>query len=170
VAAVRASLFALVSHELAQRAILRRANRFFHESVEAGKFVTLFYGVLDVASRRLIYVNAGHVPPVILRKSGEVELMEEGGVPLGLFEDPRYREGFGSLGDGDILTLYTDGITEATNPADEPFGIEGLTRTLQKSRTGSAAAICDAVMRDVREYSVRDAAQDDRTLVVLKAL
>jgi sigma-B regulation protein RsbU (phosphoserine phosphatase) len=89
VAAVRASLFALVSHELAQRAILRRANRFFHESVEAGKFVTLFYAVLDVASRRLIYVNAGHVPPVILRQNGEIELMEEGGVPLGLFEDPR---------------------------------------------------------------------------------
>jgi sigma-B regulation protein RsbU (phosphoserine phosphatase) len=169
VAAVRASLFALVSHELAQRAILRRANRFFHESVERGKFVTLFYGVLDVSSRRLIYVNAGHVPPVILRCSGAVEQMEEGGVPLGLFEDPRYREGFASLAEGDVLALYTDGITEATNPADVPFGVEGLTSVLRRSRGCTADAMCTAVMRDVREYSGLQA-QDDKTLVVLKAI
>ena len=168
VAAVRASLFALVSHELAQRVILRRANRFFHESVEEGKFVTLFYCVLDVASRRLIYVNAGHLPPVVLRKSGAVELMEEGGVPLGLFEDPRYREGFAHLERGDVLALYTDGLTEAANDRDEPFGIERLVSALHRERNRSAAEMCAAVMQDARHHG-GDPPQDDQTLVVLKA-
>jgi sigma-B regulation protein RsbU (phosphoserine phosphatase) len=68
------------------------------------------------------------------------------------------------------MALYTDGITEATNNTDEPFGLEGLARTLQKSTTCSAEAICDKVMRDVRDYSGPHAAQDDRTLVVLKAM
>jgi sigma-B regulation protein RsbU (phosphoserine phosphatase) len=169
VAAVRASLFALVTQELAQRAILRRANRFFHESVEEGKFVTLFYAVLDVPSRRLIYVNAGHLPPVLLRHDGQVELMEEGGVPLGLFEDPRYREGFAHLNAGDVLVLYTDGITEAADNHGEPYGLGRLTSALQRVRVGSAAAMYDAVVQDVRGYA-GTRLQDDQTLVVLKAL
>jgi phosphoserine phosphatase RsbU/P len=169
VAAVRASLFALVSHELAQRVILRRANRFFHESVEEGKFVTLFYTVLDVSSRRLIYVNAGHLPPVILRRNGAVELMEEAGVPLGLFEDPRYREGFAHLDQGDVLALYTDGITEAVNDRDEPFGIERLIAALHSTRGQSAAEMCAAVMLSARCHAGPQP-QDDQTLVVLKAM
>ena len=68
--------------------------------------------VLDVPARRLLYVNAGHVPPVLLRADGTVELFEEGGVPLGLFGAPRYTEGHAALGDGDVLVLYTDGIVE----------------------------------------------------------
>ena len=168
VAAVRASLFALVSHELAQRVILRRANRFFHESVEEGKFVTLFYTVLDVPSRRCIYVNAGHLPPIILRHKGDVELMEEGGVPLGLFEDPRYREGFVHLEGGDVLALYTDGITEAADARDEPYGVERMIATLHRHRTRSAVEICDAVIADVCRHAGPQP-QDDRTLVVLKA-
>lgn len=168
VAAVRASLFALVSHELAQRVILRRANRFFHESVEDGKFVTLFYSVLDVPSRRLIYVNAGHPPPVILRHNGDVELMEEGGVPLGLFEDPHYREGFAHLGQGDVLALYTDGITEAADAQDEPYGLDRLKTALHPVRAGSAAEMCEAVLSDVRHHASASL-QDDQTLVVLKA-
>jgi sigma-B regulation protein RsbU (phosphoserine phosphatase) len=168
VAAVRASLFALVSHELAQRVILRRANRFFHESVEEGKFVTLFYSVLDVSSRRLIYVNAGHPPPVILRRNGEVELMEEGGVPLGLFEDPRYREGFARLDQGDVLALYTDGITEAADARDEPYGLDRMIATLHRARGRSAAHICEAVIGDVCRHA-GEQPQDDRTLVVIKA-
>jgi sigma-B regulation protein RsbU (phosphoserine phosphatase) len=168
VAAVRASLFALVSHELAQRVILRRANRFFHESVEEGKFVTLFYCVLDVSSRRLIYVNAGHPPPVILRHTGEVELMEEGGVPLGLFEDPRYREGFAGLDEGDVLALYTDGITEAADARDEPYGVDRMIAMLHRARGRSAADICEAVVGDVCRHG-GEQPQDDRTLVVIKA-
>ena len=78
VSAIRASLYALVDRELAARAVMRRANRFFYDSVEDSRYVTLVYAVLDVPSRRMIYVNAGHPPPVVLREGGEVEALETG--------------------------------------------------------------------------------------------
>jgi len=167
VAAMRASLWALVGQDLALRAILRRANRFFRQSAEEGKFVTLFYGVLDVPMRRLIYVNAGHLPPILLHRDQRVELLEEGGIPLGLFDEPRYFEGFARLEPGDVLTLYTDGITEASNDADEPYGVERLTAALLTHRHEPAATACAAIVDDVRRFG--GAPADDQTLVILKA-
>ncbi len=169
VAATRASLFSLVALELAQRAIMRRMNAFLCESMEEGKFVTLFYGVLDMQTRRLIYVNAGHVPPILVRRNGEVEQLEEGGVPLGLFGDARYVEGFASLQPGDVLAVYTDGITDAMNEDEQPYDRERLVASLQRSRSVSAAEICRACMRDVEAYE-RSQPSDDRTLVILKAV
>lgn len=167
VSAIRASIASLVGHELAVRAIMRRANRFFNESVGNGKYVTLFYAVLDVPHRRLLYANAGHVPPVLLREGGSVELLDEGGVPLGMFESPRYVEGNTVLKAGDLLTLYTDGVVETTDADDIPYGLDRFVATLQRSREQTADEICAEVMRDVRRHG-SVARQDDRTLVVFK--
>jgi sigma-B regulation protein RsbU (phosphoserine phosphatase) len=167
VSAIRASLYALVGLEMAARAIMRRTNRFFYDSVEDSRYVTLFYGVLDVPSRRMIYVNAGHPPPVVLRQSGEIEKLESGGVPLGMFETPRYFEGFTGLDQGDLMVFYTDGIVESSDAHDEPYGEDRLMSTLGDVRTESAEAICRHVMDDVRSFSF--GRQDDRTLLVLKA-
>ena len=168
VSAIRASIASLVGHELAVRAIMRRANRFFHESVEEGKYVTLFYAVIDVATRHMIYVNAGHVPPVLLRANGGVELLEDGGVPLGLFEAPRYLEGHVALGGGDLLTLYTDGVVETMDTDELQYGVDRLVAKLHRSREESAAGICSGVMYDVRRHGTA-VRQDDRTIVILKA-
>ena len=167
-AAIRASIASLVGYELAVRAIMRRANRFFHNSVEDGKYVTLFFAFADVLDRRLLYSNAGHLPPILLRAGGGVELLEEGGVPLGLFDAPRYVEGHVTLADGDLLALYTDGIVETADADDAPYGMDRFVAVLQQSRESSAKEICDAVMRDVRRHG-SVARQDDRTLVVIKA-
>ena len=147
---------------------MRRATRFFHESVEEGKYVTLFYAVIDVAPRHMIYVNAGHVPPVLLRANGGVELLEDGGVPLGLFEAPRYLEGHVALGDGDLLTLYTDGVVETMDTDELQYGVDRLVAMLQQSREKSAVKICSGVMQDVRRHGTA-VRQDDRTIVILKA-
>ncbi len=168
VAATRASIASLVGHELAVRAIMRRANRFFHESVEEGRYVTLFYMVLDVPARSLLYVNAGHVPPVLVRASGEVELLEEGGVPLGLFEAPRYFEGHATLGPGDVLGLYTDGIVEQTNPEGEEYGSSRLISTLRGAGNAGATEICSRVMQDVQRFGAGRQV-DDRTLVIIRS-
>lgn len=168
VAAMRASLASLASQELALRAILRRANRFFHDSVAIGSYVTLFYAVLDVRSRRLIYVNAGHMPPVLVRRDGSIELLEEGGLPLGLFPEPHYFEGIAKLGDGDLLALYTDGISDASRPGGEYYGRPRLHDLLARVREGSAVEICATVMQDVRRFS-QSTVMDDETLVVIKA-
>ena len=167
VSAIRASLYALVGRELAARAVMRRANRFFYDSVEDGRYVTLFYAVLDVPSRRMIYVNAGHHPPTVLRENGEVEALKSGGVPLGMFEAPRYFEGVAGLDQGDVMVLFTDGIVESSNAHDEHYGRGRLMTTLGGVRTESADAICRHVMEDVRSFSF--GSQDDRTLLVLKA-
>ncbi|HIN12406.1 MAG TPA: hypothetical protein EYM63_12445 [Acidobacteria bacterium] len=169
VAATRASIYSLVGHELAVRAVMRRANRFFHESVEVGRYVTLFYMVMDVSAKRLLYVNAGHVPPVLVRSNGQVELLEEGGVPLGLFKAPRYSEGHATLEPGDVLALYTDGVVEPMNAAGEEFGRERLTQLLRHAGDASATEICSGVMQEVRRFGV-GASQDDRTLVVIKSM
>ena len=168
VAATRASISSLVGHELAVRAIMRRANRFFHESVEEGRYVTLFYMVLDVPARSLLYVNAGHVPPVLVRANGEVELLEEGGVPLGLFEAPRYFEGHATLRPGDVLALYTDGIVEQTNPRGEEYGSSRLITTLREAGDAGATELCSRVMQDVHRFGA-DRQVDDRTLVIIRS-
>ena len=168
VAATRASIWALVGHDLAVRTVLRRANRFFHESAEDGRYVTLFYMVLDVPARRLLYVNAGHVPPVLLRADGTVELFEEGGVPLGLFGAPRYTEGHAALGDGDVMALYTDGIVESMDAEGEEYGRDRLIDVLRRTRESSATEICNAIAQDVRSFDA-GLSPDDRTLLVVKA-
>ena len=168
VSAIRASIASLVGHELAVRAIMRRANRFFHESVAEGKYVTLFYAVLDVQHRRLLYSNAGHVPPVLLRKGGGVELLDDGGVPLGLFKAPRYVDGYATLHQGDLLALYTDGVVEAMDRDEEPYGLDRFVAMLAHGRDSSACEICSTVMRDVRQH-VAGSPTDDCSLVVIKA-
>jgi sigma-B regulation protein RsbU (phosphoserine phosphatase) len=167
VSAIRASMYALVGRELATRAVMRRANRFFHDSVEEGKYVTLFYAVLDVPSRRMIYVNAGHQPPIVLRANGDVEELRSGGVPLGMFKSPRYFEGVAALDVGDLFVLYTDGIVESSDARDNHYGRGRLVSTLEAFRTEPAEDICGHVMQDVRTFSF--GSQDDRTLLVLKA-
>ena len=167
-AATRASMFSLVGHELAARAVMRRANTFFHQSAEEGRYATLFYMVLDVHAQRLLYVNAGHVPPVLIRANGEVELFTEGGVPLGLFESPRYFEGHAAFEPGDVLVLYTDGIVEQTNREGEEYGRARLVETIRDAIDASATELCSRVMQQVHRFG--DGAQaDDRTLVVIKS-
>ena len=124
--------------------------------------------MLDVPSRRVIYVNAGHQPPMVLRDSGEVEELSSGGVPLGMFSAPRYFEGITSLDQGDVMVLYTDGIVESSDAHDEYYGRDRLTNILARARGESAEEICHQVMDDVRSFSFGN--QDDRTLLVLKAV
>ena len=168
VSAIRASISALAGHELAARAIMRRANRFFHESVEEGRYVTLFYAVLDVPHRRMIYVNAGHMPPILLRADGQIELLEEGGVPIGMFESPRYFEGHAAMESGDLAVLYTDGIVETMDGNDHEYGHDRLLQQLREAQNSSATEICSTVMHAVRRFGA-PTGQDDRTIVVMKA-
>ena len=169
VAATRATLYALAKRELALRAILQRANEFINASTgPRAKYVTLFYAVLDTHARRFIYINAGHLPPVVLRGHGEVELLRSGGFPLGFFDNPRYFEQFVQMETGDLLCLYTDGITEATNANDEDYGRSRLIDMLEKHQSSSSSEICRALLSDVRRFS-GSAPADDATVLVIRA-
>ena len=167
-AATRASMSSLVGHELAVRAVMRRVNRFFHQSMEEGRYVTLCYMVLDVQAQRLLYVNAGHVPPLLIQPDGGVKLFSEGGVPLGLFESPRYFEGHAAFEPGDVLVLYTDGLVEQTNADGEEFGRARLIETIRQSAGAGATEMCSRVMQQVHRFGNGEQ-NDDRTLVILKS-
>lgn len=169
VAAMRATLYTLAKRELALRSVFRHANEFINTSTRVrAKYVTLFYAVLDVQARRMIYVNAGHLPPVVMRASGEVDLLRSGGFPLGFFDTPRYFEQFAQLSTGDLVCLYTDGITETSNAKDEEYGRARLIEVLRRHQQSSAAEIADAVLADVRRFGER-APLDDATVLILKA-
>lgn len=169
VAAMRATLYTLASRGLALREILHRANEFILASTgPKAKYVTLFYAVLDTVARRFLYINAGHLPPIVLRKDGSIELLRSGGFPLGFFENPRYFEQFVQLETGDLICLYTDGITESMSSADEDYGRERLVEVLRRTQGSSASDVCRKVLRDVRHFS-DGAFSDDASVLVIRA-
>jgi sigma-B regulation protein RsbU (phosphoserine phosphatase) len=162
---------ALMSQDLARsapEAIAGRVNEFLNQSVEPGKFVTAFIGVLDAASGRLAYVNAGHNPPVVVRAGGEVELLETGGVILGIMPGARYASGEATLARGDLVALYTDGVTEGADAANEMWGEERLTALLRSATTAVASDIASRIVRAVRAFEGERGPADDITVLVAR--
>ena len=145
-----------------------RINRTICQNVPDNKYVTFFHAMLEPESGDLAYVNAGHNPPVLVRSTGEVETLGEGGTVLGMFENAPYREGFSSLRKGDTLLVYSDGISETFDPEGEEFGEHGLASVALRGRGLEAKALQDEILRELERFSVGAKATDDRTLIVLK--
>lgn len=145
---------------------VERLNRIIHESRLTSKFVSLFYGELEL-SGNFIYVNAGHNPPVLARER-EVALLRQTGMVLGPSRDAAYSRGFVTLEIGDVLVLYTDGIVEATNASDEEFGIDRLKSVISEARGETAETILAAILRNVEKFTRGAVAQDDRTVLVIR--
>jgi sigma-B regulation protein RsbU (phosphoserine phosphatase) len=115
------------------------------------------------------YCNAGHNPPLIIRAGGTIEELSAGGLILGVMGDAGYQEETVSLAPGDMLFLYTDGITEAKNSLDEEFGVDRLTRLLVEMRNLPPDDLLDIVFEEANRFSAGDLLQqDDTTLLVLK--
>jgi sigma-B regulation protein RsbU (phosphoserine phosphatase) len=130
-------------------------------------FVTAFYGVYDPGKRSLCYASAGHNPPRVKRCSDGslLSLDRASGLPLGLVDSTQYLDSVEQLQPGDQLVFYTDGISEAHNPADELFGIERLDAVLETCTT-QAKGLLDAALAAVEEFTAGRPANDDRTLIV----
>src|SRR5215469_7004224 len=105
-------------------AVVTAVNSQLHASSPANRYATLFYGVFDEATRVLQYVNAGHNPPMVIRRDGRIHWLTTGGVPVGMFSDWIYVNDTVQLDPGDLVVLYTDGIIESTNPAGQEWGAE----------------------------------------------
>jgi serine phosphatase RsbU (regulator of sigma subunit) len=168
-AGFRMSLLAEIRNEFSMRAVMRKVNSLLHESTERDKFVTMFYGVLDFKNRVLSFSNAGHNPPLLLRAGGGVEYLLEGGVALGVLPDARYEERPLAIQPGDVLLLYTDGVSEAESPAGEQFGPRRLEECLKQLRDGSANEILKGIVDAVTAWAAERGVSDDLTLVVVKA-
>ena len=167
---LRASLRAASHIGYAPHISMSKVNYLLWESIERNQFVTAFYGILDATNRTLAYSNAGHNPPLLMDKDGSVRFEERGGVPLGMFRDSRYYEYFATIDPGEVLVLYTDGVTEAENPALEEYGRDRLVAAVRRCRHLGAREMIDFIHRDVTQWTDGRGATDDVTFFIIKAL
>ena len=167
---LRASLRAAIHIGYAPHISMAKVNYLLWESIERNQFVTAFYSVLDASNKTLAYTNAGHSPPLLLENDGSARFIERGGVPLGMFRDSRYYEYYLSMEPGQVLVLYTDGVTEATSPQGEEYGPERLELAVRAGRHLSARELIDFIHRDVLEWTAGQGAGDDITFFIVKAL
>jgi serine phosphatase RsbU (regulator of sigma subunit) len=143
-------------------------NRYLAENIPSNRFVTLFYAELDPESGALSFLNAGHNPPLIVHAAGTVEQLASGGLPLGIKANADYREGRTTLQAGDVLVIYSDGVTEAASPNGEEFGPTRLYEVVSRNVESSAAGIRDRIESALTKFSQGIPAADDITLVIVK--
>jgi len=167
---LRASLRAATHIGYSPHISMAKVNYLLWESIERNQFVTAFYGILDVTNRTLTYTNAGHNPPILLKPNGEIRFMDRGSVPLGMFRDTRYHEYYLTTEPGDVLVLYTDGVTEAHNLKGEEFGRERLAQGVKRHHRLSARDLIAALHTEVLDWTEGVGATDDVTFFVIKAL
>jgi serine phosphatase RsbU (regulator of sigma subunit)/pSer/pThr/pTyr-binding forkhead associated (FHA) protein len=166
---VQGVLFAEVSRNENLLDSISNVNRFLVSRSNMGKFVSLFIGVLHPGGK-LTYINAGHNPPFLVRSSGDCVELEARGMVLGIIEQAVLQERTIDLKTGDVLCLYTDGVTEAHAPRGELFGEDRLRTTLITNRGSNAESIMKSVMNTVTSYTGDVPRSDDLTLLIVKYL
>jgi sigma-B regulation protein RsbU (phosphoserine phosphatase) len=149
-------------------ATISAVNRYLADNIPSNRFVTLFYAELDPESGALSFLNAGHNPPLIVHAAGTVEQLASGGLPLGIKRDAEYREGRTQLQRGDVLVIYSDGVTEAQSPSGEEFGSTRLYEVVSRNIEASAAGIRDRIESSLTKFAQGTSAADDITLVIVK--
>ncbi|MBD0372657.1 MAG: SpoIIE family protein phosphatase [Pyrinomonadaceae bacterium] len=167
---LRASLRAAIHIGYAPHISMAKVNYLLWESIERNQFVTAFYGVLDASNKTLAYTNAGHNPPLVLDKDGSTRFIERGGLPLGMFRDTRYYEYYVAIEPGQVIVLYTDGVTEAANSDGEEYGRDRLARAALEAQGLSAREMISHLHRDVIDWTGGRGADDDITFFIIKAL
>ncbi len=150
---------------------VERMNKIIHQSTLTSRFVSMFYGELEL-NGVFIYVNAGHPPPFHLARDGAVRFLEEGGPVLGPLAHASYERGFVIMKPGDTLVFYTDGIVEARGRGEdgklEEYGVQRLLRVATERRAESAEAIVEAIFQSVQAFDGETPQEDDRTVMVVR--
>lgn len=171
-ASLQASLRILVSEGDSPAEVAQRLNELFIHNVRLTQFVTLFLGRYDHGTRTLHYCNAGHNPPLLLRKhvngGNPVQWLQPTGAAIGLVEEFEFKSQAITLSPGDVLLLYTDGVTEARNPVGEEFSSQRLVQFMQQPSNLSAADMVRELRRLLQEFTQGQPLADDTTIVVCK--
>jgi sigma-B regulation protein RsbU (phosphoserine phosphatase) len=134
------------------------------------RFVTLFFGIADPDTGALVYSNAGHNPPILIRNSGEWERLTSGGLMLGILPMAQFQEDSVQLESGDVLVLFSDGVTEAVDPQDNEFGEERLVDLVASLRNQPSAEIVEEVHRAVAAFAQGAPPADDITVLIARKL
>jgi serine phosphatase RsbU (regulator of sigma subunit) len=150
--------------------LVARLNLQIAKHAPRTRFVTLFLAVLNPSTGVMTYVNAGQNPPLLRRGSGAYERLRAGGMALGMFEDATYTAGTVDLAPGDVLVMYSDGITEAENTFDQPFDEAGVQSVVDGEEWASAKELGWALFAAVETHSQERRLLDDLTVLVARRL
>jgi len=166
---LQATLRALVMHLHSLEVLALSLNEMIYLDTKNQKYLSCFLGLVDTRRNGLHYINAGHVPPLLINSdSGEYRLLDKGGTVIGLFPKSEYERGSVDLAPGDILVCCTDGIYEAMDANDDEYGTERLAKCVSANHHKSAQGIVDAVLKEVNEFSKGGSHVDDKVLMVMK--
>jgi sigma-B regulation protein RsbU (phosphoserine phosphatase) len=143
-------------------------NNYLTRSTSSDHYATCFYGEIDDHRKNFIYCNAGHNYPILVRKNGSIESLKKGGLLLGAFPEAKYEMGEITFNPGDMLVLYTDGLSEAMDNNEVEYGEERLTENIVKLRTQPAEIICSMIVKSVKQYASGINDFDDMTIVVIR--
>jgi sigma-B regulation protein RsbU (phosphoserine phosphatase) len=167
---MQAHVQALGEMDLDPAEFVKRFNRSIAATCPANRFITFCIVEVDAVNREVLYCNAGHNPPFILHAAGGATNLTEGGPVVGLLPKIGYRSGRLPLAAGDVLAMYSDGITEAENDAGEEFGEGRLRQVLERARHAPAAEIIREISAAVEDWTGGAPPSDDRTLLLMKVL
>jgi len=166
---LRASLRAGIQVGYAPHVAFSKVSDLLYNSTHDNQFITAVYGILDSTNKTFVYSNAGHNPPLLMKPDGEHKFVEYGDVPLGMFEGTHYHQHFIRFEPGQVMVVYTDGITEATNPTGEEYGNDRLATSVLSGIGLSAKKMIDHIRKDVADFTERKFLDDDGTLFIIKA-
>jgi len=165
---IHAAVRAHMRTRLSASEIVSEINQYIYDNTPANRYVTLFYSELDPLSHQLTYINGGHNSPILVRASGEVTRLDIGGFPVGITQFGDYREGWVEIEPGDVMVVYSDGVTESLNEEGEEFGEARLIEIVQKNRGRAAPGLRDRIDEALAKFVGRASAVDDLTIVILK--
>jgi sigma-B regulation protein RsbU (phosphoserine phosphatase) len=165
---LQAAVKPLMWQQLTPREVCQRLNRALCDLAPIGKFVSLFYAVLDTAEGRVTYCNAGHNPPLLIRRDGRSEEFDAAGAVLGQFPQWTYEQSEVQLDTGDQVLMFTDGLVEASNANDEWFGEQGLVRIARENPDTSAEELMRLLIGAASKHC-EGQFRDDASLMVLRA-
>ena len=165
---LQAALKSLTSERISPGEICVKLNELMCGNTPLRKFVTCFYADLEVSTKKLTFTNAGHNPPMLMRRSGECVRLDEGGPVIGAFHQSTFTEREIQLCEGDQLLLFTDGVTEARDASGEEFGEHRLEQVLRSYRGNNAAELRTLILKEVAEFC-SDHFDDDATLLAVIA-
>jgi phosphoserine phosphatase RsbU/P len=163
---LQAAVRAFASDAVEPRELCQQVNRILCGNIAEGRFISFFYCLVDAAAGALVYTNAGHYYPMLVRADGTSARLESGGPVLGVLEGAEYQQAHVALTPGDRLVLFTDGLTEARSPGDEEFGEERLLEAVIEHRACSAPSLQARLVNAVASFTAGQL-HDDATLIVL---
>jgi len=170
VSSMQAFIYSQIQEEKSLHALIGNLNEYLIKTLITGRYTTLFIGSLAVNTGALNYINAGHNPPIIVRKNGEIEKLTKGGPLVGMIDGISYISGYTELQDGDLLAIMTDGVVEAMNEKDEEFSEERFIEIVKNEFDKPLLGIMLKLFNELRKHCNGVPYADDITLLFLKKL